>query len=275
MTLPVAGVIGWPIGHSKSPVIHRFWLAQLGLDGEYGRFPVAPEDLGAAIRGLRALGLRGVNVTVPHKIAVMEFLDRIGPRGRAVGAVNTVVVEDGALVGRNTDVAGFLEPLRGVFSGGGDGPAIGHAVVLGAGGAARAVLVGLKTLGVGRVTVLNRTVAKGARLLDELGLAGDARPLDAVPDADLVVNATSLGMRGMPPLPVAFDGLRPGACVYDIVYAPLETALLAAARAKGCRVIDGLRMLVGQAAPAFAAFYGVAPPRDDDDALRRLLLAGA
>jgi len=262
-----AGVIGWPIAHSKSPLIHRFWLQALGIDGDYARFLVRPEDIGAAVRALPALGLAGVNVTVPHKLAVMEHLDVVDAVARAIGAVNTVVCEGGRLLGTNTDMSGFLEPLT---------PApVGHAVVVGAGGAARAVLLGLKSLGVEHVTLMNRSVERASALLDALEVPGHAVGLKMpLPPAELVVNASSLGMVGQPPLDLDLRSLPVGATVYDIVYAPLETRLLAAARAGGFRCIDGLEMLVGQAAVAFALFFGVKPPRALDSELRALLVRG-
>jgi len=262
-----AGVIGWPIAHSKSPVIHRFWLQALGIDGDYARFLVRPEDVGAAVRALPALGMAGVNVTVPHKVAVMDHLDSVDETARAVGAVNTVVNDGGRLLGTNTDMAGFLEPLV---------PApVGHAVVVGAGGAARAVLLGLKSRGVEHVTLMNRSVERASVLLDALEIPGHAVGLEMpLPSAELVVNASSLGMVGQPPLDLDLGALPVGATVYDIVYAPLETRLLAAARSRGFRCIDGLEMLVGQAAVAFALFFGVKPPRNQDAELRALLVGG-
>ncbi|WP_374389464.1 shikimate dehydrogenase [Sandaracinobacter sp.] len=262
-----AGVIGWPIAHSKSPAIHRFWLRALGIDGDYSRFAVRPDELGAAVRALPALGIAGVNVTVPHKVAVLDWLDGASAEAAAIGAVNTVLVRDGGLWGTNTDIEGFAGPLAGRH--------VEHAVVVGAGGAARAVLPALARLGVRRITVMNRSVAKARALLEGLEIEGDAVPLAAAaPDADLLVNASSLGMKGEPPLRLDLGALPDGATVYDIVYAPLETELLAAARARGLRTIDGLEMLVGQAAVAFELFYGAKPPRGRDAELRALLLGG-
>lgn len=265
--MKIAGVMGWPIAHSKSPLIHRFWLKELGLNGDYSRFAVQPADLGPAVRALPALGIAGVNVTVPHKVAIMEHLDAIEPVAAAIGAVNTVVVKDGRLVGSNTDLAGFLEPLAGL--------APERAVVVGAGGAARAVLLGLKQRGVQHVSVMNRSVHRAAALLAELGIDGEAMPLDRpVPAADLLVNASSLGMKGQPPLRLDLAALSSAATVYDIVYAPLETELLIEAGARGMTCIDGLNMLIGQAAVAFQRFFGAAPPRAKDAALREILLRG-
>jgi shikimate dehydrogenase len=262
---PSAGVIGWPVAQSKSPLIHRVRLAKLGIDGDYGRFAVAPERLGDAIRSLPALGLRGVNVTVPHKQAVIDHLDAIDPGARTIGAVNCIVVRDDAtLSGTNTDIDGFVEPL---------GTLSGAAVVVGAGGAARAVLAGLMGTGIDRVTIQNRDTAKAKALLAEFGLTGEAVPLGSpVTPAELFVNASSLGMVGQPPLDPDLSPLPDTALVYDIVYAPIETPLLRQARARGFRTIDGLAMLIGQAARAFELFFGAAPPRDHDAELRELLL---
>lgn len=266
-----AGVIGWPVAHSKSPVIHRFWLEALGIDGDYGRFAVHPDNLPAAIRALPALGLAGVNVTVPHKVAVMALLDRIEDSARRAGACNTVTVgADGKLTGLNTDIAGFAEPLAG------RGLAGRPAVVIGAGGAARAVLLALDALGCAPIQLRNRTADKARALATELGIAVEAAGLDApLPPAALLVNASSLGMTGSPPLDLDLAPLPGDALVYDIVYAPLETPLLAAARARGLATIDGLAMLVGQAAAAFERFFGAAPPRDaaHEAALRTRLTA--
>ena len=266
MLPPSAGVIGWPVAHSKSPLIHRFWLAKLGIDGDYGRFPVNPDALSAAIAGLPALGLRGVNVTVPHKVAVMDHLDRVTPLAQRVGAVNTVVDDEGRLTGHNTDVDGVLQPLSDVDLAG------RAAIVVGAGGAARAVLVALASKGIGRVTMINRSIAKAEALLAELGQVGEVHGFDvALPPAALLVNASSLGMNGAPPLDLDLSPMPDDATVFDAVYAPLETRLLLAARVRGLRTIDGLAMLIGQAAAAFELFYGVAAPREHDAELRALL----
>ena len=268
--MPVAGVIGWPVAHSKSPRIHLFWLAKLGIDGDYSRFAVPPGRLGAAIRALPALGLRGVNVTVPHKVAVIAHLDRLDPAAARVGAVNTVIVEDGRLVGCNTDLAGFGDPLRDVVLAG------KPAVLVGAGGAARAALAVLADRGCARIHIINRTPANAAAMARDLGVAplvtvgGFDAPL---PDAALVVNASTLGMAGQPPRDLDLTALPGDTTVYDMVYAPLETPLLAAARSRGLATIDGLSMLIGQAAAAFEIFYGAPAPRQHDAELRAVLTA--
>lgn len=265
---PSAGVIGWPVGHSKSPLIHRFWLAKLGIDGDYSRFPVAPERLGEAIRALPALGLRGVNVTVPHKVKVLAHLDAVDTAAQAVGAVNAIVAVDGQLVGYNTDVDGVLEPLSSIELAG------RTAVVLGAGGAARAVVAALVQRGVGEIHILNRDIDRARAVLAAFSISGSAHPLGgALPPAKLLINATSLGMTGQPLLDINLAALPDEATVFDLVYAPIDTDLLTAARARGLWTIDGLSMLIGQAAAAFALFFGAAAPREHDAELRALLSA--
>ena len=266
-----AGVIGWPVAHSKSPLIHRFWLAKLGLDGDYGRFAVAPESLGDAIRALPALGLRGVNLTVPHKVAVLAYLDRIDALAAKVGAVNTVVVEDGALVGQNTDVDGCWAALAGVRL---DGASV---VIIGAGGAARAAVAALEGARTAEVLVVARDPAKAVAITRPFDLFGVGVPFEGLADrattADVLINASPLGMAGQAVFDeTVLDAVAGGsATIFDMVYAPLETPLLAAARARGRRTIDGLAMLVGQAAAAFELFYGAAAPREHDAELRALL----
>lgn len=280
-----AGVIGWPIAHSKSPLIHRFWLTKLGIDGDYGRFAVAPERLGDAVRALQALGLRGVNVTVPHKVAVMAHLNRIDPLAATVGAVNTVVVEDGALAGYNTDGVGFMEPLQSLPKD--DLGFIGMAVIIGAGGAARAIATVMRNSGFD-IDIYNRDLRKAEALAATLAPIAFAHQFPDRPDpngeqivlgtdigrevkAYVLVNTTSLGMIGQPPLNLDFDLIHPDSIAYDIVYQPLETQFLRDARARGLRTIDGLAMLIGQAAAAFALFFGAPAPREHDAELRALL----
>lgn len=265
-----AEVIGDPIAHSKSPLIHGFWLDSLGIAADYRATHVVPEDLAAFVARRRdEPDWRGCNVTLPHKLAVLDHVPDPGDVRGSIGAANTVFRgEDGALVATNTDAAGFLAPIADLDLAG------AHVAVVGAGGAARAVLFALEKAGVGRVTLLNRSPLKAAGLLATFGLKGDVVPLDApLPPAALLVNASSLGMTGQPPLALDLGALPEDALVYDIVYAPLETPLLAAARARGLETVDGLEMLIGQAALAFELFFGAAPPRDRDDALRARLLA--
>jgi shikimate dehydrogenase len=284
----VAGVIGWPIKHSKSPLIHRFWLAKLGLDGDYSRFPVAPERLGDFIRAMPAMGLRGVNVTIPHKVAVMEFLDEVNDTARAVGAVNTVVVtEDGRLKGFNTDVEGVRAPLAAARAGWQPYPdhVATYVQIIGAGGAARAAAAGAAAAGYDKLDVFARDPAKAAPVAALAGTPfGEAQPLgnlgpirnpgDRQADqrySHVVINASPMGMAGYPAVPIDLAEYYPDTIVFDMVYAPLETALLKAARDRGMTTIDGLAMLIGQAAEAFRLFYGAAAPREHDDELRDML----
>jgi len=264
-----AEVIGDPIGHSKSPIIHGFWLRALGLDGEYRAIHVTPEGLGDYFAARKAdPDWLGCNITIPHKETALAFVeDRGGVQG-SIGAINLAFRSDGALIGTNTDAAGFYAPIAEL-------DLTGQPVaIVGAGGAARAILFALSRVGVGPVTLLNRNPLKGAALLASFGLKGEALKLDApLPPAALLVNATSLGMAGQPPLDLDLSPLPEDAVVYDIVYAPLETGLLKAARARDLDTVDGLEMLIGQAALAFELLFGAAPPRDRDDELRALLTA--
>lgn len=265
-----AEVIGDPIGHSKSPLIHRFWLEKLGIVADYRATQVAPAGLADFFAARRDdPDWRGCNVTVPHKVAALDHVPDPGGVRQSIGAINTVFrSDDGTLIATNTDAAGFLAPIADVDLAG------APVVVVGAGGAARAVLFALSKAAVGRVTLLNRTPLKGAALLAQFGLKGDALPLTGrLPAAALLVNTSALGMTGQPPLDLDLSSLPDEALVYDIVYAPLETPLLAAAHARGLETVDGLEMLVGQAALAFELFFGAAPPREHDEELRRLLLA--
>jgi len=274
--LPYAEVIGDPIGHSKSPVIHNHWLAAAGLADRfapYAKTHVTPETLGDFIAGRRADPLwRGCNVTIPHKLAVMDHVDDPGDVRGSIGAMNTVLRQpDGSLIGTNTDAAGFAAPVAGLDLAG------RPVAVIGAGGAARAVLFALRQLGAGPVTLYNRSPLKAAALLSLFGLKGEVKPLGApLPPAALLVNTSALGMTGQPPLDIDLSPLPDGAVVYDIVYSPLETPLLAQARARDLETVDGLEMLIGQAALAFELFFGTAPVREDGDAaLREKLMAPA
>ena len=269
MNRPRAEVIGDPIAQSKSPLIHGFWIDALGLHARYDRVHVTPESLPDHVARSRAdPDWRGCNVTLPHKIAVMDLVDDPGDVRATIGAMNTLLRQpDGSVIGTNTDAAGFAAPIAELDLAG------RHATVIGAGGAARAVLWALARLGVGRVTLMNRSPLKAAGLLQRFGLKGDVVPLDAplAPTCALLVNASPLGMTGQPPLALDLAPLPEGALVYDIVYAPLETPLLATARARDLDTVDGLDMLIGQAALAFELFFGAAPPRERDDELRALL----
>ena len=269
MRVPFAEVIGDPIAHSKSPLIHTFWLAKLALKGRYQTFRVPPDELPDYLAGACAdADWRGCNVTIPHKIAVMDLVDDPGNLRGTIGAMNTILRQpDGSLIGTNTDAAGFFAPLSGC-------DLSGPIVVVGTGGAARAVLFALSKAQTGPVTILARAPLKGMGLLSRFGLEGEAKPLSArLPPAALLVNATSLGMAGQPPLDLDLALLPDEALVYDIVYAPLETPLLAAARARGLDTIDGLEMLIGQAGLAFELFFGAPAPREHDAELRALLVS--
>jgi shikimate dehydrogenase len=268
--MPYADVIGNPISHSKSPLIHGFWLEALGIGADYRATHVTPDDLAAFLEGRAAdPDWRGCNVTVPHKIAALDHVADPGNVRTSIGAVNTIFRQaDGTLAGTNTDAAGFWAPIA-------DLDLAGQPVtVIGAGGAARAILWALAQVGVGPVTVMNRNPLKAAALLSHFKLKGQALPLGpSAPPSALLVNASSLGMVGQPPLSLDLSALPDHAVVYDIVYAPLETELLAAAGARDLDTVDGLDMLVAQAAAAFAIFFGKDPPRDRDDDLRELLTA--
>lgn len=265
-----AEVIGDPIAQSKSPLIHKFWLDRLGIAADYRRTLVTADDLPAYVEARRGdPDWRGCNVTMPHKLAALDLIEDRGGVRDTIGAINTIFrAEDGVLVGTNTDAGGFYAPIAGLDLAG------KWVCVVGAGGAARAVLFALARAGVGRVTILNRSPFKAIGLLSRFGLTGDVLPLDArLPPAPLLVNASSLGMTGQPPLDLNLSPLPDDAVVYEAVYSPLQTDLLAQAEARGLDTVDGLEMLVGQAALAFEIFFGVAPPRDDDEALREMLLA--
>ena len=268
--LPYAEVIGDPIAHSKSPLIHNFWLDCLGIEAEYRKTHVTAEGLSAYFLERRAdPDWLGCNVTIPHKIAVMDYTDDPGGVRERIGAMNTIASETGGpLIGTNTDAGGFLQPLlRDKWTG-------TSAVLVGAGGAARAILFALTSLGVEDISVMVRDAAKGQALLDRAKVKGRVIGMgDPLPAADLLVNTSSLGMVGQPVLDLDLSPLACDATVYDIVYAPLETGLLRAARARGLKALDGLEMLIGQAALAFDIFFDAQAPRDRDDELRALLLA--
>lgn len=270
MKRPYAEVIGDPIGHSKSPMIHKFWLAKLGLDGDFRATRVADADLAVFIADRRAdPDWRGCNVTIPNKIAIMDHVGDPGGVRASIGAMNTVLRDRaGVLTGTNTDAGGFFTPIAEL-------PLDGKPVaVVGTGGAAHAVLFALSRVGVGPVTLLARNPLKGAALLARFGLKGNVQSLAVpLPPVALLVQTTQLGMTGQPPLDIDLSPLPDDAVVYDIVYAPLVTPLLAAAAARGLEVVDGLEMLIGQAALAFELFFGAVPPRDTDAELRALLTA--
>lgn len=257
----LAGVVGWPVAHSRSPRLHGYWLERYGIDGAYLPLAVRPEALEEALCGLLAAGFRGVNLTIPHKETGLALCDEIDATARRIGAVNTLIFAGGRILGGNSDAFGFIENLH-------DGApawraARGPALVLGAGGAARAAVCALIDAGAPEVRVCNRTDARAERLAADFAAPVVARPWSAraaaLGDVALLVNTTSLGMQGQPELDLDLRALPPEALVNDIVYTPLETGLLRRARARGNATVDGLGMLLHQARPGFEAWYGVAP----------------
>jgi shikimate dehydrogenase len=268
----LAGVLGWPVGHSRSPLLHGYWLRHHNIDGAYVPLPVRPEDLAEAVRLLPRMGFVGANVTVPHKEAAFHLATVRDAAAERCGAVNTLIFTGDEIEGRNTDVYGFLQNLKtgAPHWRAADGPA----VLLGAGGAARAVAVGLVNAGVPELRILNRTPARAEALAAAMGSPARAMPwrdLDrALAGAALLVNATSLGMTGQDRLAIDITPLPNAATVTDIVYAPLETELLAAARQRGLATVDGLGMLLYQAQPGFAAWFGTNPAVTPE--LRRAVL---
>ncbi|MFL5337236.1 MAG: shikimate dehydrogenase [Geminicoccaceae bacterium] len=272
----LAGVMGWPVGHSRSPALHGHWFQRYGIDGAYVPLPVEPANLDLAFRALPRLGFRGWNVTVPHKEAACRLVDELDPSARRIGAANTVLVRpDGRTLGLNSDGVGFLANLRQQAPGW--RPEQGAALLLGAGGSARAVAVALLEAGVPALRLVNRTAVRAAVLAEELAAAGPVTTLGwsqvagALADLALLVNCTSLGMTGQPGLDLPLDALPRSAVVADLVYAPLETELLAAARSRGQIAVEGLGMLLHQAVPGFAHWGGLTP--DVDEALRSAVLA--
>ena len=258
----LAGVMGWPVAHTRSPAIHNHWIAQHGLKGAYVQLPVQPDRLETAIRGLAALGFAGCNVTVPHKVSAMQFMDELHPTARRVAAINTIVVQsDGRLLGMNNDGAGYIQSLRDADpTWRGDA---GPALVLGAGGAARAIVVALLDEGVPELRITNRTLERAQELAKDFGDRVTVVPWTqrnaAMAGVSLLVNTTTLGMHGQAPLDVALGALPLEAMVSDAIYIPLETPLLTQARLRGHRTVNGLGMLLNQARPAFQSWFGVLP----------------
>lgn len=253
----IAGVMGWPIAHSRSPMLHGYWLAEYAIDGAYLPFPVSPDDLEASLRALPKLGIAGCNLTVPHKEAALEICDRVNDVAQRIGAVNTVVVEqDGSLSGSNTDAFGFIENLKSESAwNAADGPA----VILGAGGAARAIVAALIDEGVADIRIANRTAARAETLVSEFASGCTSVDWsdvgDAFENAALLVNTTTLGMTGQPELALSLEALPKKTIVNDIVYVPLKTQLLVKAEARGNPTVDGLGMLLHQARPGFSAWF--------------------
>jgi shikimate dehydrogenase len=257
-----SGVIGWPVAHSRSPALHGAWLKRYGIDGEYVRLPVRPEDFSARLKELPAEGFVGANLTIPHKETGLALCDRLDDSAKRAGAVNTLVFRNGTVAGMNTDGYGFIENLRAH----GVNPAAGPALILGAGGAARAIGAGLQDAGA-KVVFCNRSAARAAALVAALPPAGMIAWEDrsaALGDFALLVNTTSLGMDHQPKLEISLAKAGPQMVVADIVYAPLETELLAAARARGLVAVEGLGMLLHQAVAGFEAWFGVKPVVDED-----------
>lgn len=258
----LAGVMGWPVAHSRSPRLHGYWLSYYGIDGAYVPLAVTPDRVAEALRALPVLGFKGCNLTLPHKERAFREVDELSATAQRIGAVNTVIVgRDGRLRGDNTDAYGFIEHL------GASAPDWRRmnrpAVVLGSGGAARAVVVALLDAGIGEIRLINRTADRAQALADALGRSVAPLPWAerhrALEGAGLLVNTTSLGMTGHEPLDLDLAALPRDAVVDDLVYAPLETELLKAAAARGNRTVDGLGMLLHQARPGFEAWFGVAP----------------
>jgi shikimate dehydrogenase len=273
---PLAGVIGDPVRHSLSPILHGFWLRELALAGSYHAFEVVPAGLAGAIEGLRALGFRGANITIPHKQTVRAFVDTEDETAHAIGAINTLVIENGRITGSNSDAFGFAAHLGAEHPRWRERLAHRPALVLGAGGAARAVVYALAKGGAGRILIANRSAQRAQRLATDLGslarletLAWEDREL-AAREAGLIVNATSLGMKGQPALALELSGVR-DAIIADVVGSPLETDLLRDARRCGLPTLDGLGMLIEQARPGFKAWFGAEPP--PGPAVRQILIA--
>lgn len=259
-TTRLAGVIGWPVAHSRSPRLHNHWLALHGVDGAYVPLPVEPGRLADAVRGLRAAGFRGCNVTLPHKEEAYRLCDTVDDAAQASGACNTLVFGDDGVRGSATDGPGFVASLAEA----GVDPAAGAALLLGAGGAARCIAHALVAAGAPQVVVANRDPARAASLAAMPGVTAirwEARA-ERVADVALLVNATSAGMDGKPPLDIALDRAQPSLAVADIVYTPRQTALLSEASRRGLRTVEGLGMLLHQARPGFAAWFGLWPAAD-------------
>ncbi|MDW4498077.1 shikimate dehydrogenase [Sulfitobacter sp. D35] len=273
--IPLAGVIGAPIAHSKSPILHGHWLRRHGIRGFYIPMDVAPGDLRDVLREMPKMGFVGANVTLPHKEAVLDIADLVTDRATLIGAANTLIFrQDGKIHADNTDGYGFLENLK---TGAPDWkPQDGPAAVLGAGGGARAVIASLLEAGTPKILLSNRTRVRAEKLQSDFGnrvsVVDWVQAGNMLEEARLVVNTSSLGMVGKPEMRVPLDGLRPGTVVTDLVYTPLRTRLLETAEAKRCVTVDGLGMLLHQAVPGFERWFGTRPQVDDET--RRVVLGG-
>ena len=273
-TYGLAGVMGWPVAHSRSPRIHNYWIDKHGLNGAYVLLPVAPGTLDIAVPGLAALGFRGCNITLPHKVDAMALMHEVDPMARRMGAMNTIVVQkDGSLKGFNNDGFGYIQSLLDTKP---DWRAdAGPVTVLGAGGAARAVVLSLADRGAKEIRLINRTFEKAEALAREFGGPIKAYHWEdrhtALADVALLVNTTSQGMHGQEALDLSLNALPTHALVSDVIYVPLETPLLAAARRRGNATVNGLGMLLNQARPAFHAWFGVMPEVTPE--LRRMVEA--
>jgi shikimate dehydrogenase len=272
--IPLAAVIGHPIAHSRSPALHTYWLKRYGLKGHYIPIDIAPSDLPDLIRTLPRLGFVGANITIPHKEAILNIADIVTDRAALIGAANTLIFrKDGKIHADNTDGSGFIANLR--QNAPNWAPASGPAVVLGAGGGARAVVAALIEVGAPEIRIVNRTRPRADALRSDFGaklhVYDWVQAGNLMEDAVTVVNTTSLGMTGKPDFRVPMDGLNPRALVTDLVYTPLKTQLLLDAEARGCTTVDGLGMLLHQAVPAFERWFGIRP--DVDEATRKAVLS--
>ena len=271
-TIPLAGVIGFPVAHSKSPRLHGHWLAKYGIQGHYVPLHVAPEHLPNTLKSMQNMGFVGCNVTIPHKEAALSLAQNVTDTARRIGAANTLVFKDGEIHADNTDGIGFVENLRQ------NAPNwradAGPVLVIGAGGAARAILVALLDAGAPEIMLTNRTADRASALAAEFGTRVRAYPWERtetlLPLAATVVNTTALGMTGKEAFPFSLKGLPSTTLATDIVYTPLDTQFLQAARAQGCTTVDGLGMLLHQAAPGFARWFGQVP--EITDQTRRVVL---
>ncbi|MFN3825764.1 MAG: shikimate dehydrogenase [Pseudorhodobacter sp.] len=271
--IPLAGVIGSPIAHSRSPVLHGYWLKRYGLKGHYIPLDIAQSDLREALQMLPRMGFVGLNVTIPHKESVLALADIVTDRAALIGAANTIIFrKDGKVHADNTDGAGFVANLRQHAPDW--NPAAGPAVVFGAGGAARAVVAALIEVGVPEIRLTNRTRPRAEALRAAFGakvtVLDWVQAQGALSDVATVVNTTALGMVGKPEFTLSLDNINPGALVNDLVYTPLDTQFLQAAASQGCRTVDGLGMLLHQAAPGFERWFGQRP--EVDQATRDVVL---